>query len=69
MKILDLLRDYFPEKKILESVDIENVCMDSREVKKGSLFFAIKGGNNHVKRLSKMMQPSSLRQQRFVDQR
>ncbi|WP_321329318.1 UDP-N-acetylmuramoyl-tripeptide--D-alanyl-D-alanine ligase [uncultured Ilyobacter sp.] len=48
MKILDLLRDYFPEKKILESVDIENVCMDSREVKKGSLFFAIKGGNNHV---------------------
>ncbi|WP_320047378.1 UDP-N-acetylmuramoyl-tripeptide--D-alanyl-D-alanine ligase [uncultured Ilyobacter sp.] len=48
MKIIDLLRDYFPKKKILESVDIEDICMDSREVKKGSLFFAIKGGNNHV---------------------
>jgi len=48
MKIIDLLRDYFPEKKILESMDIKDVCMDSREVKKGSLFFAIKGGNNHV---------------------
>lgn len=29
-------------------MDIKDVCMDSREVKKGSLFFAIKGGNNHV---------------------
>ncbi|WP_319371461.1 UDP-N-acetylmuramoyl-tripeptide--D-alanyl-D-alanine ligase [uncultured Ilyobacter sp.] len=48
MKIIDLLRDYFPGKKILESMDITDICMDSREIKKGSLFFAIKGGNKHV---------------------
>ena len=48
MKIKDLLRDYFPEKKVLDSIEITDVCMDSREIKKGSLFFAIKGGNKHV---------------------
>lgn len=48
MKIVDLLRGYFPEKDILKNLDITDVSMDSREIKKGSLFFAIKGGNRHV---------------------
>ncbi len=49
MKIIDLIRGYFPEKIFLKDVELTDVSMDSREIKKGSLFFAIKGGNNHIK--------------------
>lgn len=48
MEIIDLIRNYFPENQNLKDKIITDISMDTRNVKKGSLFFAIKGGNYHI---------------------
>jgi UDP-N-acetylmuramoyl-tripeptide--D-alanyl-D-alanine ligase len=48
MGIIDLIKNYFPENSSLSKIVITDVHMDTRKIKEGSLFFAIKGGNAHI---------------------